>query len=238
MDNKTKKRIEKYIESYLPNPNPAFRMCVYAPSYSGKSYFINKLLTDKKYGYYKIFKPNNIYVFSPTFQSDSSYKELKKELKKGDYENVMTYLDYDKIEEIIKEQKEMKRRKEAEPVLFLIDDLITQIPSRGFSKITDLFFSGRHAFISIILTSQTYKSVPKAIRLNADSNLFFYNNMNKIERKEIIENSPDDDIEDILENLKNNKEEDKRYDFLYQNMKKGIKNRYYLNMTDKITTEE
>lgn len=238
MDKKIVKKIDKYINDELPNPNPAFRMCVYAPSYSGKSYFINKLLTDKKYGYYKIFKPNNIYVFSPTFKSDSSYDELKDKMKKADYDNAMNYLDYDKIEEIIKEQKDMKRRKQAEPVLFLIDDLITQIPSRGFSKITDLFFSGRHAFISIILTSQTFKSVPKAIRLNADSNIYFYNNMNKKEIKEICEEAPDDDIEHILERLKNNRDENRRYDFLYMNMKKSIKNRYYLNMTDKITTIE
>lgn len=230
MDKKYVNKIERYIPQHLPCPNPALRTIVVAPSYSGKSYFINEMLTDPKYGYCKVFKPSQIYIMSPTYETDTSYKDLKKYMKKHE-DNVVDDFDQDFIKDIFETQKKNKLNKEAKPVLLLIDDLVTKIPTRKQTILTDLFFKGRHLFVSIILTSQMYKAIPKALRTNACSYIFFSNNMNSKEINEVADEMPDDYITSYVEDLRK-PENYFQYDFIYVNMKMPKDKRYYKNMNE------
>lgn len=226
MDKKWKKKIEKNILPHMPNPDPAFRLNVYAPSHSGKSYMINQLLTNPKYGYRKVFKPDQIFIMSPTYESDETYYELKKYMK-GYEENITDKYDEEFIERILSFQKEMKRKKLARPVLLIVDDLITAINAKRQNEMINLYIRGRHWFISIILTSQKYKYVPAGIRINADCNIWFSNNMNKRELNDIAEECADDVFPFLTKDLRKNNYF--QYDFIYCNMKKAYNKRYYRN---------
>lgn len=226
MDKKWKKKIENNILDHMPNPDPAFRLIVYAPSHSGKSYTINDLLTNPKYGYKKVFKPSQIFIMSPTYESDESYKDLKQYMK-GYEDNVVDNYDEEFIQKILKFQRSKKREGKARPVLLLVDDLITAVNAKRQSEMIDLFLKGRHSFVSIILTSQKFKYIPSGIRINSDVNIFFSNNMNRKELQDIAEEAPDDVINILTKDLRKNNYF--QYDFIYSNLKKPFNERYYRN---------
>lgn len=216
---------EKLVPAHMPNPNPSMKIVVNSPTYSGKGYMINELLTNPKFGYDKIFDAQNIFVFSPTFESDDVYEGLKKKLK--DYpQNIFEDIDYDAMNKVVERQKLAKKERVARPCLFLIDDLITKLTNQRISPLTDMFFSIRHQFVSIIITSQQYKAIPKPIRLNACSLVVFPNNMNRREIKDIGEETPDDMMENCVEELKTNYN---RYDFVFLNRRLPKGERWYRN---------
>jgi len=182
------------------------------------------MLTNPKYGYNKIFHPNCIFVFSPTFESDTSYKDLKKKMK-GYEQNCVEDLDYELIDLILERQKEAKKQKKARPVLLLFDDLVTKLNPKKLTILTELYFRGRHHFINIIMSSQQFRAIPKAMRLNCDSMIAFPNNMNSIEKKDITMEAPDDFFEGLCDRLET--ENYNRYDFIYVNLKFDKYNRWF-----------
>jgi hypothetical protein len=226
MEKKFIKKIDKYIPQHLPKPsaNSSFRLNIYAPSYSGKSYLINDMLTNPKYGYSKVYDAERIFIMSPTFESDTSYEKLKKKMKDNP-ENITDKFDEEMILEILDFQKQMKRQKKMRPVLLLVDDLVTSVNAKRQNEMINLYLRGRHWGISIILTSQKYKYVPSGIRLNADCNIFFSNNMNKKELIDISEECPDDVFLKLANDLRENNYF--QYDFIYQNVKHPFNKRYY-----------
>jgi hypothetical protein len=235
MDPAYKKRVKK-VPKHMPNCEQAFRLCVVAPSMSGKSYMINDMLTNKKYHYNKVFDPVCTYVFSPTYASDTSYKDLKKKMK-GYEENCVDHLDFDLLDAIIERQKRAKKMKKARPTLVLIDDLITAINPRKLTTLTDLFMRGRHHYINIILTSQSYKCIPRAMRLNACSLAIFTNNMNAGERACIAAEMPDDHFLHLAKRLER-KQGYNRWDFVYLSYRHDRYNRWYRCWDRKFKVEE
>jgi hypothetical protein len=207
-------------------PQIVFRLNVYAPSFSGKSYMINDLLTNPKYGYSKIFKPEQIYILSPTFESDESYNTLR-EVMKNHKNNIRDDYDEDFLKEIVNKQKLTKNSKRAKPIIILIDDLVTKIDRHKAKELIDLYYKGRHLFINIILTSQKYKEVPPAIRVNSCSNIYFTNAMNKGEINQIEQDQTSDIFKDCVINLR--KFNYFQYDFIYVNLKMPFDKRYYRN---------
>jgi hypothetical protein len=226
MDKKWVKKIEKNIPSHMPNPNPAFRLNVFAPSYSGKSFAINDLLTNPKYGYSKVFKPDQIFIMSPTYETDESYKDLKKVME-GHEQNVVDHYDEDFILAILDFQKKKKREKKARPVLLLVDDLITTINQKRQNEMVNIYIRARHQYVSCILTSQKYKLVNSPIRVNACSNIYFSNRMNRKELNDISEECPDNFFYELAKDLRRNNHFD--YDFIFMNLKKPFSQRYYRN---------
>jgi len=226
---KYKTKADKYIKSHLPNPIPAFRLNIYSPSYSGKSYLINKLLTENKYGYNRIFKGDQIFIFSPTFETDESYKELRTKME-GYEDHIYEDYDEDVIDAIISHQKKKKKEKEAKPMLLLIDDLVSKIDNNQKKSLIDLYMTGRHKYISIIMTSQQYKYMPKPMRINASDIIIFPNNMNSRELRDIADEMPNDEVKDYIDYIKENATDNNHYDFLYINMKKPKNKRYFMNM--------
>ncbi|MCB9097723.1 MAG: hypothetical protein H6630_08950 [Arcobacter sp.] len=224
MNPEFEKIINKYSVEHMPKPT--FRLNVYAPSYSGKSYMINQLLTNNIYGYTKIFKPSNTYILSPTYDFDDSYKELRERMKlhknniTDDYSNEF-------LDNILEKQKIQKQQGSAEPVVVLIDDLITKIDRFQAKSLENIYFKGRHYFISIILTSQQYKKVPPSMRLNACSNIYFTNSMNKNEINQIEQDQTSDIFRKCVENLRTFNYF--QYDFIYVNLKLPMNERYYRN---------
>ena len=226
MDQKWKKKIDKYIPKHMPNADPAFRLNVYAPSHSGKSYMINDLLTNPKYGYSKVFKPEQIFIMSPTYESDDSYKQLKIVMKDNP-QNIVDHYDENFILQILEFQKQKKKEKLARPVILLVDDLITTINQKRQNEMINIYIKARHQFVSVILTSQKYKLVQSAIRVNACSNVYFTNRQNKKELQDEADECPDDFFIELAKDLRKNDYFD--YDFIFMNLKKPYTKRYYRN---------
>lgn len=223
MDPKYARKIKKHVPAHMPDPTQGFRFAVVAPSMSGKSYMLNKMLTEKKYGYSKVFDPMCTFIFSPTFEYDESYKELRKRMK-GYEDNVLRDVDFDFMEDIVARQQTAKRKKKARPTLLLIDDLVLKLNPRKLTTLTDLFYSGRHSFISIILTSQSYKSIPRAMRLNCCTMAFFVNSLNSSEKVCVAQEAPDDSFLPLCSHLETHKY--CRYDFIFLNYKMDRYNRW------------
>ena len=142
-------------------PKPPFRLLIIKPSGAGGSTLVANMLSPRFP--YKKFFGKNIFMFSPTFESDPVYMDTKIEK-----ENVYDRYDETILREIYDEQKKEKAKKRGlEPVLIILDDLIVSLPSNQKSYVSHLFMSGRHMNISIIILSQSYKLISRGIRMNA-----------------------------------------------------------------------
>lgn len=146
---------------YETLPKPPFRLLIIKPSGAGGSTLVANMLSPR-FPYKKFFS-KNIFIFSPTFESDPVYKDVKIEK-----ENVCDHYDEAILREIYDEQKKEKAKKRGlEPVLIILDDLIVSLPSSQKNYVSHLFMSGRHMNISIIILSQSYKLISRGIRMNA-----------------------------------------------------------------------
>jgi len=220
-------------KSHIPEFLPAapFRMLFVAPSNSGKSLIIGNLLSKPEFGMKQTFK-SNIWMFSPTYESgDPSYHGV--DIKK---ENIYNNYDESAINAILNEQRSIiaKRGKKRSPhLLFVLDDLITAIPQSRQSSLVTLFFSGRHAKISLIVTSQTAKSIPKPIRLNASAMVIL--RVNNIEVKALAEEQQVDTH--VFEEMYRTATAEP-YSFLYINLTKPISERYYERFNHRLEVED
>jgi hypothetical protein len=217
-------------ESYYYRSDFAFdlpcRVIFVAPSHSGKSVLIENIFANPKFDYYDLFESNrNVFVMSPTYKSGSmKIKGLRPE-------NIRDHLDSDLINAIMEEQEENIREygKEKSPnVAIIIDDLIAGLTSHDKNVLRKLYFHGRHAKISTFLTSQSYKSIPKSVRVNADHSIIFQINNTK-EMMSIVEEQNVD--EGVFRWILNHATE-QPYSFLKINHKKPINERYSVRMSN------
>lgn len=171
-------------------------------------------------------------MFSPTYENgDPSYHGVN--IKK---ENIYNSYDENAINAILNEQRSIiaKRGKKRAPhLLFVLDDLITAIPQSRHSQLVTLFFSGRHVKVSLIVTSQTAKSIPKPIRLNASAMIIL--RVNNIEVKALAEEQQVDT--DIFEEMYRTATAEP-YSFLFINLTKPISERYYERFDHRLEIEE
>ena len=216
-----KKKLDTDTKIAKHLPQVPFRCLYIAPSFSVKTLSIANLLTNPIFGYKQIFK-KNIFIFSPTVTLDdpSFYNvEILEENIFSDYNEAI-------INEIVEEQTEIINefsKKKAPHILLILDDVITSIGDARRDTLKRGFFSFRHYKISVILTSQLFTAVPRGIRLNA-SNLFIFT-VNNSEVKRIAEEQPIDQA-DFHEIYKHATEEP--FSFLHIDMKKPVKERYFL----------
>ncbi len=211
-----KEKIDKIL------PQMPFRILVTGNSASGKGVLCNNFLGENTgFPYKNIFK-NNIFIFSSTYAlGDKSLANLD-----IPEENCFENLDEDIIRQILLEQKLniAEFGKDAcVPILILLDDVLTQLSHKKNSIVRELFFSSRHYLISLFFMVQSYRSVPKPMRTNCSSLIFFQTNNTK-ERNSIIEeqNAPTKVMEKILDDateedfsflVVNNKVHDKNFRF-------------------------
>lgn len=149
-----------------------FRVLVVAPSNSGKTVLISNLISNPELPYRKIFK-KNIFIWSSTFSLvDESFS------MSDNIEPTNIYDEYDEgsVMEIVNEQMtHIKKlgKKKCPDLLFIFDDIISDLPPKRQSIMNKLFFSARHYKISILLLSQQYKMCPRPVRLNASDIILF-----------------------------------------------------------------
>jgi hypothetical protein len=207
------KKHNKKPEFDLPEvfPSTAFSFLITAPTRSGKSVAIVNLLYNDSINLKKQFPAGNIFYISPTVQLDDTLKAVMKDddiVKIDDFEsldNLDTILS-----EIIKEQKETPED-DREKILIIVDDCIDYLKK---SKVLSNFITkNRHFLCSLIITTQSFRSVAPLIRKNVTCHLFY--KMYNTKEIEAINEEILSGFEDGLKYYKIATE--KPYSFLYAN---------------------
>ena len=230
------KREQKYVENDLiPDhmPKVPFRMLCVASSQSGKTQTVGSLLRQDEFKYNKIFSGNIFLMSSTASLDDPAFDQVN--LKK---ENVFDHYDEGVIAEIVQDQEDLikDRKKEGAPhVLLIIDDLLCELPQSRQSSLINLFLSGRHRKISIIICSQIFRGcIPKGVRLNTTSMLIW--RCNNKEQAAIAEEQGGVNTDDFISMLEYATKEP--YSFLYiNNQKANVNERYYKNFEEQLSIE-
>jgi hypothetical protein len=160
-----------------PLPSPIFRMLIVGSSNSGKTNFIKNILIRKQFKYKDLFK-KNIWLFCPTVNLSDSYKFIEK-METEDRPRIFKYYDENIIKQIKDEQTLIKNNLDElnltrpPELLIIFDDMIGNLPETKMNSFIELFTSGRHYNINIILVTQSYYSIPLVVRRNCTHMIFF-----------------------------------------------------------------
>ena len=201
-------------------PKLPLRMIIYGSSASGKGVLLNNML-GPRFPYRKIFG-KNVFIFSSTFSlGDDSLSDID-----VSDDNIFESLDEHLLRDIVDEQKSIIHEfgKHAAPnILIVLDDVLTQISRKQGSVLRELFFSGRHYKISVIMLVQSYKGVTKAMRTNSSHSVIFsFDNKKEVESMREEANANPKIFERILEDATED-----RFSFLVVNHKQTDKNKRF-----------
>lgn len=152
-------RFNKLDENLL---KPPFLMVINAPVKSGKSVLLQNLIYNDNF-YKNIF--DNVVYISPTIYNDATLCHMVED------DNIIKIEDPSQLEDIIDKVIESQKENPEEHTLLILDDCLGFI--KRHSRITTLCTRYRHFRISIIITSQDFKSIPNIIRANASGYILF-----------------------------------------------------------------
>lgn len=161
--------------------NLPFRLLIVGASQrSGKTNRIANLLLKKEpNGYRGLFEGENIYIVSPSADTDQKIKTMREQLDIPD-ENV--FLEYDEdtmmtLYDILEEQfnEAVESGEEPPRTLIFLDDMSFSgaLKSRANGFISKLFCNGRHINLSSIITSQRYCDIATVCRENPTGCILF-----------------------------------------------------------------
>ena len=184
---------------------------------SGKTNLIlNMVLRNRMFGYLNYYK--KIYILSPsscfdnTFDIVNSYIDTycEKRKKKGLAE-IELFDEYnDEILEKIIEEIQSDYVPNGDRTLVLLDDCINELQS-NISSVQMLFTRGRHMKISVWISSQAYKKVPKVLRTNS-IDIIIFSGSSKREIKDLWEEFGTDSLDEFYKLYKEYTKE--KYSFL------------------------
>jgi len=161
-------------------PRFPFSMLISGRSGSGKTNVLINLLSRKEfYGHYFHYT----IVFSPTAgEGDDMYDNLK--LPK---ENIKNEFSEEDLNEIIKHRKELIEKKGIDWVaknsrmLIILDDVIANTQFLNSQDALKLFALLRHYLCSVIVLTQSYRKIPRSLRLNVNGTIIFPATQSEIE---------------------------------------------------------
>ena len=145
---------------------------------SGKTnWIINALGRDKLYG--KDFAPENIYIFSPSLNSNKWQRFI--EAKEVPDENLFSKLDEDELEVLYEDVEEeyydaINNKKKPANKIVIFDDLGFGGSLRGKSKfgiLDKMVMNGRHFMLSSAFLVQSYKQLTPDVRANLSGLVVF-----------------------------------------------------------------
>ena len=179
---------ESFDANTLPSPQKGFMMAISGGRNTGKSVITYNLI---KY-YEGCF--DSITIFSPSWRQDPTIGPTATSLDEDSYHEK---IDVEFIEDLMNQQvlekkkydKGTLRQKYLSRHLLVFDDCIT---CEGFNTqqlggiLNQLAFRGRHFRLSVIITTQAYKALPKKFRVNIP-NWIFMRTYNEGEREAIAD---------------------------------------------------
>jgi hypothetical protein len=145
---------------------------------SGKSnLLVNLLLRDEYYN--KDFKGEDIYIVSPSVDTDDKLKKLV-DVKEIPEANLMPDFDEDVIMELYKILEEEYREavdegEKPSNKLIVFDDISYKgdLKKKKNGIVAKLFSNGRHINVSCIVTAQKYSDISTSARENCNGAIFF-----------------------------------------------------------------
>jgi len=153
-------------------PNVRFFGLLVGKTGCGKTNLLINLLLNPEFGYDKIFKGENMYIFSGSLNSDEKIKKLI-EVKEIPDENLYDAIHDDELNRLYDklEEQYMERKQEDLPVeypLILLDDLSFTGGFHGkkFNALVRFAQNSRKLGISVLVTTQYYSQILPAIRAN------------------------------------------------------------------------
>lgn len=204
----------------VPEPllKPPFLLILIAPVKSGKSVLIANLL----YRFYRgVF--DEILFFSSTVMNDKTYESNVK----IDDDIIKFHSDLERTEAMLEAYHKLRMEEnDNKRVLIVLDDMLGFL-KKGFGNLCTRY---RQPNISIMVTTQNFRGLPRSCRYNAMGYIFFKSH-NKKEKEAINEELADVFPEGVFEKAYN-EATNKKYNFLYCNLQDGKE--LYHNFTDQL----
>ena len=110
--------------------------------------------------------------------------------------NFIEEVDINLLKELISEQKQIIStfgKSIADSILLIYDDFVSETKFWISQQVQKLIFNSRHFKISMLITSQNYKSLPKSLRLNM-SQVVLFSTSNEAELKAIYDENRRNEI--------------------------------------------
>jgi len=207
LDNLSSKKLQAIPEPLL---KPEFLLIIVGPVRSGKGNLLVNLLENTNFGYRQYF--DDVIYISPTIDNDVTGRAIKKDEKIQKISDGLEDIDL-----ILQSIVELKTKEEKlTPTLVVLDDMLGLLKSTGHSYFSNLCSKYRHYKLSLIVTTQSFRSLPVVCRYNASAYIIFKSH-NKKEygklKEELEGNFPD------FDKLYNEATEEK-FNFLFLNMEK------------------
>ena len=161
-------------------PKFPFSMLISGRSGSGKTNLMMNLMTRKEF--YKSYF-HYILVFSPTA---GEFDDMYKLLDLPD-ENIQNDFTKDDLENLITKRKDLIKKKGIEwvgknsRVLLILDDIIADRNFLMSEQALKMFALLRHYLCSVIVMTQSYNKIPRALRLNCNATMIFPSSQSEVE---------------------------------------------------------
>jgi AAA+ ATPase superfamily predicted ATPase len=215
-ETKNKKAIKNLnvINDKLFKMNKHLRYILCGPSGSGKSYLIKNFVLNRKWGYKYFF--DEIYLFIKSLDDQLEWKDILNEQMMSNKTKIIDEFEPDDIKNLFYDiELDVNNNKNPPNVLFIFDDMALDgltFPNKK-TVIDELFIRGRHANISIIISTQVYKSINRNTRvLNCNALTIFEGTKHSDLEAIAEEHSTRYDKEKVLNLFKNNLI--KKHDFI------------------------
>jgi hypothetical protein len=202
--NNNNKRFDNLDDRLL---KPPFLLICQGSVKSGKSNFLMNIIYNDNM-YHKVF--DQVIYISPTIHQDPILEKLREDdeiIKLDNPEDLDNIL-----KKIVKSQEEPENKDDH--LLIIIDDSLGYIKP-GNSYLNFLSTRYRHYRLSLLITSQDFRSIPNKIRQNATGYIFWKCN-NRKELNKIIE-----EFAGLFENFEEHYKEatDNSFNFLFMNLR-------------------
>lgn len=163
------RRINKLdvINKHLPRPDKALRWILLAPSGYGKSYLIKNILFNDDWGYKNFY--DEIYCFIKSKDDVEEMRQLIIQNKMRKKVEIVQDFNNDDVKDLFEDiESDVEDGQTLNNVLFMFDDMVLSGISHSSKKsiIDEIFMRGRHANVSIIISSQRYKWLNQNMRVN------------------------------------------------------------------------
>ena len=158
----------KILHKWLPSQHTM----ITAPTGSGKTVLLINMIARTVFPYSKYYK--QIHVYSPTINIDNNWDLLKND--KSDKYILKENLDLQDIFDLVSSQEErilIKGKNKCKHHLLIIDDFAGQMKNSENKYLIELIMKLRHSNIHLWLTTQSYRAIPRAMRLQFMYHIIF-----------------------------------------------------------------
>jgi len=215
----------KQLHHFLPTQH----LMITAPTGSGKTVMIINMINRRVFPYYKYYE--QIHIFSPTIEIDNNWDMLRND-KKHKFMFHET-LDIGHIYEILDKQEQLiliKGKTKATHELLIIDDFGGDMKLKQNKFLVSLLMKLRHSNIHLWLTTQSYRAIPRPMRLQ-----FMYHIIFRVSPQELDVISTEINAnldEKIFRSIFFTAITERPYNFLYVDIKKQ---RFYTGFLKRLT---